>query len=219
MGTRTRKSVLLLGKGNLAIRIADWFRTSPDYNLQCAVPVVPEPNWTDSLIGWCQAHDVPHVESGHYQDVPCVQADNWSVDLAFCVFYGKIFPPWFIDKAKCFLNLHNGPLPRYRGVSPINWALKNGEDTHGVTIHKITPEIDAGPIVGQVRYSIYTDFDEVVDVYERSLEYGYVLFEQTMRLLDRITPKPQNEAEAIYYSKRDGDRLGERRGFTRLLSE
>ena len=41
----------------------------------------------------------------------------------------------FIDSCKNIINLHNSPLPKYRGVRPINWALKNGEHSHGVTIH------------------------------------------------------------------------------------
>ena len=212
------RKVILLGKGELAIRIAEWFRHDPEYRLQHVVPVIPEPDWTDSLMEWCTAQGVPCVESGHYRDIPCVRADNWCIDLAFSVFYDKIFPPWFIEKAKRFLNLHNGPLPRYRGVSPINWALKNREIMHGTTIHEIIPEIDAGPIVAQVCYNIYPEFDEVRDVYHRALEYGYTLFEQTMPILDHVTPKPQNEAKATYYSKQDGARLEDRRDFTKALS-
>ncbi|MCK4660477.1 MAG: hypothetical protein KAV82_13225 [Phycisphaerae bacterium] len=212
------KNVILLGKGKLAIRIAQWFRGSSDYTLQLVVPVMPEPHWTDSLTEWCLDWDISYVESGHYQDIPHVRTDDWSIDLVFSVFYDKILPAWFIDKAGCVLNLHNGPLPRYRGVSPINWALKNAEHMHGVTIHQITPRIDAGPIVAQIRYSIYPDFDEVIDVYNRALEYGYTLFEQTMPILDHITPRPQDDTQAIYYNQQENAHLGERRNFTRAQS-
>jgi methionyl-tRNA formyltransferase len=213
-----KKQAVVLGKGTLAIRIADWFRRSDEYELQRVVPVVPEPAWSDSMIGWCQSHDVPYVETGHYKDIPGVHDESWSVDLAFSCFCDKIIRKWFIDKAERILNLHNGPLPRYRGVSPINWALKNGERIHGATLHEITPGIDDGPIVGQITYSIYPESDEVIDVYQRSLEYGYLLFEQTIPILERITPQPQNEDEASYYSREDNERLGERRNFTRAQS-
>src|SRR5204862_5498551 len=99
--------------------------------------------------------------------------------------------------------------PKYRGVSPINSALKNGERMHGVTIHEITPGIDDGPIVAQVLFSIYPEHDEVVDVYDRALEYGWTLFEQTMPNLDRIEAEPQDEAEATYYSLTDNELLAE----------
>jgi methionyl-tRNA formyltransferase len=213
-----KRQVILLGKGDLSIRIGEWFMQSPDYHLQAVVPVIPEPTWTGSLASWARAHHLQVVESGHFRDLPGVQTEAWHVDLALSVFYDKIIREWFIQKCGRILNLHNGPLPKYRGVSPINWALKNGEVEHGVTIHEITPGIDDGPIVSQVKYSIYPDFDEVIEVYRRAQEFGWLLFQQTMPLLDRIRARPQAHDQAIYYSQKDNDRLHERRNFTRETS-
>jgi methionyl-tRNA formyltransferase len=103
-------------------------------------------------------------------------------------------------------------------MAPINWALKEGQRMHGVTIHEITPGIDDGPIVAQLTYSIYPEFDEVIDVYRRSLNYGWTLFEQTMPLLDLVEARPQDESLATYFSAGDQVRLGDRRDFTRAQS-
>ena len=46
-------------------------------------------------------------------------------------------------------NLHPGPLPRYAGLNSVSWAIYRGETRHGVTLHKLVPQIDAGPIVYQ----------------------------------------------------------------------
>lgn len=213
------QTVTVLGKGDLAIQVAEWFLKSDKYKLVSVVPVMPEPKWTASFADWARAHGVPVIESGHYRDLPNVSTPEWSVDLAVSVFYDKIIKQWFIEKCKRIINLHNGPLPRYRGVSPINWALKNGEHEHGVTIHEITPGIDDGPIISQVNYSIYPEFDEVVDVYKRALAYGWTLFQQTAPLLDQIKAREQEHEQAIYYSKHDNPRLGERSGFTREQSQ
>lgn len=211
--------VILLGKGSLAIHAAERFLDSDEYELARVVPVVPEPAWTDSLGTWAHAHDVPVIWSGHYDDIPRVHSSGWRGALLFSVFYDRILPAWLIEKCDRVLNLHNGPLPRYRGVSPINWALKNEEDMHGVTIHEITPGIDDGPIVAQVTYSIYPELDEVEDVYARALAYGAVLFDQTLPLLDGIVAREQEHAAATYYSGADNERLGERRSFTRAQSQ
>ncbi len=204
-----------MGKGILAVRIAEWFFRSDEYELVWVVPVVPEPTWTDSLLEWARSEDIPFVESGDYRDIPQLAEEAWRPDLAFSVFYDRIIQPPFISRCERILNLHNSPLPRYRGVSPINWALKNREERHGVTIHEITPGIDDGPILAQLEYSIYPDLDEVVDVYRRALVYGWTLFELTMPILERIRPRPQEEVAATYFTQADNDLLDERRGFTR----
>ena len=204
------KRTVLLGKGDLAIRVARWLLESDDHQLTCVVPVVPEPTWSGSLIDWTEGAKVPLCESGRFADVPAGE-----IDLAISVFYDRIIDGAFIRRCKQILNLHNGPLPRYRGVRPINWALKNGETMHGVTIHEITEGIDDGPIVAQLTYSIYPEFDEVKDVLDRATDYGWTLFRETMPLLDRIVATPQDESEASYYSLADNSKLGDRASFTR----
>lgn len=206
------RRAVVLGKGPLAMRVGEWFLADPGWELAAVVPVVPEPSWTDSLSEWAGEQGVPVVESGDFAELEVYP------DLAVSIFYDRILSAEFIASCGRVLNLHNGPLPRYRGVSPINWALKNGERSHGVTIHEVTPGIDEGPVVSQLTYSIYPDQDEVEDVYRRALAYGWTLFEQTMPLLDRIEPAPQDESLATYYSAADNERLGERRSFNRAVS-
>lgn len=214
-----KKKVIVLGKGELAIRIANWFFESDDYLLEFIIPVIPEPKWTLSLLEWANLKGIPIIESGRYNDIHNLKDENWRTDLAFSVFYDKIIKDWFINKCDRILNLHNGPLPKYRGVSPINWALKNEETMHGVTIHEITPGIDDGPIISQIQYSIYPEFDEVITVYKRALNYGWILFKETMPILDKIRARKQDESISTYYNKKQDIFLGERRYFTKKESE
>jgi methionyl-tRNA formyltransferase len=209
-----KKNVVVLGKGRLAIKVAQWFLRHPKYTLVAIVPVVPEPTWTSSLIKWAKKYQVDIVESGHFQDLP----QSIAIDLAVSVTYDKIIKPSFINRCKRIINIHNSPLPKYRGVSPINWALKNNETIHGVTIHEITPGIDDGPIWGQVKFSIYPETDEVQDVYHRCLAFGWTLFKEVIPLLDKLTPYSQNETEATYYDLSKNSLLAERRFFTKKLS-
>ena len=202
----------LMGKGELAIRVAEWFLASPEHSLDRVVPVRPEPVWTESLVDWSRARRVDLVESGDFREI----RSEAPLDLVLSVFYDRIVDARFIARCGRILNLHNAPLPRYRGVSPINWALANGEREHGVTIHEITEEIDAGPIVAQTRFAIDAERDEVIDVYRRALGQGWALFQETMPRLNEIRPQPQDDSEATYYTAADGERLGERRSFTRV---
>src|SRR5207249_8806322 len=93
--------------------------------------------------------------------------------------------------------------------------LKNGEPTHGVTIHEITQGIDDGPIISAVSFPINPRVDEVIDVYERSLNCGWKLFKETMPKLWEIAPRAQDASQARYYSQKDFSALGERSYFTR----
>lgn len=211
----TKREIVLLGKGTPAIQVGQWFLDSPAYSLLAVVPSMPPPTWTGSLPEWARSAGIPVVDSGRYEDLAQLRDPAWRLELAFSVFYSRIIKPEFIDRCDRILNLHNAPLPRYRGVSPINWALKNEEQVHGVTIHEITPGIDDGPIVSQATFSIDPETDEVIDVYRRCVEFGFTLFVDTMGRLDRIRPRPQDESRALYYTKRDNSRLEERRFFTR----
>jgi UDP-4-amino-4-deoxy-L-arabinose formyltransferase/UDP-glucuronic acid dehydrogenase (UDP-4-keto-hexauronic acid decarboxylating) len=51
-------------------------------------------------------------------------------------------------------NLHPGPLPDYAGLNAPSWALYHGADMHGVTLHRMEPGIDTGPIVFQQRFPV-----------------------------------------------------------------
>ena len=209
---------VVLGKGALAVRVAEWFLAAQGWRLEAVVPVVPEPSWTTALGEGAAARGVPVLASGDYADLRERPDDGMVADLAVSVFYDRILSAAFLERCGRALNIHNGPLPRYRGVSPINWALKNGEPSHGVTIHEITTGIDDGPIVSQLTYSVYPETDEVEDVYARALAYGWTLFEQTMPILERIEPRPQDESLATYHSAAENEQLGERRSFNRAVS-
>lgn len=200
-------NITVYGKGDLAIDVCSYL-LSTDNNLT-VVPVIPEPIWTSSLVDWCKEYGVTYVESGNYRNL------KTRTDLGISVFYDKIFKKDYIESCGKLINIHNGPLPEYRGMSPINWALKDKKSEHGITIHEITPGIDDGPIISQLKYNIYPEFDEVIDVYKRSLEYGRVLFENTFPILNKIKPTKQDESSVIYHDSSEHHLLGDRKNFTR----
>jgi hypothetical protein len=208
-----KMNVVLLGKGVLAGRIADWLCENEQYQLLCVVPNNPCSHWTLRLEDWAKGKNVAVIESGRAADVP-----PGPIDLAISVTYEKILQPDWIARCRKAINIHNGPLPEYRGVNPINWALKNNESEHGVTIHEITPGIDDGPILTIVRFPINPVVDEVIDVYERCINFGWKLFKELMPNLWTITPRPQDSDRAHYYSRGVFSQLGDRSFFTRVES-
>lgn len=205
--------VIVMGKGVLAEKISEWFFDSKEYNLIYLVPNNPESTWTVSLKSIADKKGISIIESGDYKDI-----NPREIDLIVSVTYEKIIKDSFIRKVNRIINIHNGPLPQYRGVNPINWALKNNERKHGVTIHDILAGIDNGPIISKVLFPVNPEVDEVIDVYERCMNFGWKLFKETIPDLWNIKPYTQDEKLANYYSKDDFSKLKERSYFTRKES-
>ena len=66
-------------------------------------------------------------------------------DLMVVIAYGHILQEELLKAPRIFaVNLHASLLPKYRGASPINYAIMNGEDKTGVTVIKMDKELDAG---------------------------------------------------------------------------
>lgn len=83
------------------------------------------------------------------------QLAAWHSDLLVVCDYGQILSPETLAAARLGgINLHGSLLPKYRGAAPINWAIHRGETETGVTVIHMTPQLDAGPCIGQTRTPI-----------------------------------------------------------------
>jgi phosphoribosylglycinamide formyltransferase-1 len=78
-----------------------------------------------------------------------VLVDEWRVDVVV-LFFRRIVGPGVCDRVAT-LNIHPSLLPAYRGFSPLRRAWEDGVHTFGATLHVATTDIDAGPILAQVR--------------------------------------------------------------------
>ena len=68
-------------------------------------------------------------------------------DLAIVVAYGQIIPKNFLTLTKKgFINIHGSVLPKYRGAAPIQRSIMNLDKDVGISIMKITEELDSGPV-------------------------------------------------------------------------
>ena len=93
--------------------------------------------------------------------------------------------------------LHPSPLPKYRGGSPIQNQIINGEKLGAVTLFRMTKELDKGDIYVQLSMSLDGSLDQVLS---RISDLG---FAATCKILDGdYTPIPQNEESASYFKRR-----------------
>jgi len=119
-------------------------------------------------------------------------------DVAVVVAYGRILPTEFLKAPRngC-INVHFSLLPRYRGASPVNWAIVNGDKETGVTTMFIEPTLDTGPILLQAKTMI-GDQETAPELMARLAETGAGLLGETLMRLSALAPLAQDDAAATF---------------------
>ncbi len=122
-------------------------------------------------------------------------------DLIVVVAYGKILRRQFLDIPKygC-VNLHSSYLPKYRGASPIHWALLNGDNETGVTTFLIDEGMDTGDIILRRRIPIEPD-DTLGTLHDKLAYQGARLLWDTIVLFEKGMPPTYKQPEdGVSYS-------------------
>lgn len=128
---------------------------------------------------------------------------KYEIDLALVVAYGKILPKKILDLPKYgFINVHFSLLPKYRGASPVETAILNGDDVTGVTIINMNEKMDEGDIIFEKEFNILEN-DQTLDVFNKALD---ITNENILNVIENIkngktNPKKQDEKDATYTKK------------------
>lgn len=101
--------------------------------------------------------------------------------------YGALVPAELLE-ARLWLNVHPSLLPRWRGAAPVERALMAGDAETGVTIHRTTAELDAGPIAAQRPFPIAPE-DDAGAVFDRAAGVALELLEDVLAE-PRFQPQP-----------------------------
>ncbi len=130
-------------------------------------------------------------------------------EAAILVAYGKIIPQSIIDIfPKGVINIHPSLLPKLRGSTPVETAILNGLEETGVTLMKVTGEMDAGPVYAQKKIGLNGD--------ETKQELAATLLNEAVSLLienleailnGHLEAKVQDETETTFtrlLAKQDG---------------
>jgi methionyl-tRNA formyltransferase len=123
-----------------------------------------------------------------------------SVDLFVVYAYGLIIPQAILDLPKYgALNIHPSLLPKYRGPTPVQAALINGDKETGITIMALDEKMDHGPILGSITLPI--------ESHHTTKNLTHELTQQAIPLLTKLIPAwiektissvPQNHSEATF---------------------
>ena len=96
------------------------------------------------------AHDFVVIQPESWDQPACDALTDLQADLAIVISYGMILPEAMlaIPRLGC-VNLHTSLLPRWRGAAPVARAIEAGDTTTGVSLMKLTPALDTGPVIAQ----------------------------------------------------------------------
>ncbi len=183
------------------------YRTNP-YKI---VGIVSQPN---RLVGrkktlsptpvsqFAKNHNIPLFTPETLNDKSTFNFSLLTFNLIIVADYGLKLPKELIELPKYgALNLHPSLLPAYRGSSPAQWAILQGEKETGVTILTISEEFDQGKILAQKKIPILlTDTQEIL--YERCFNEGAEMLTQVLPLFlkyrQNIKCKISNAKYQIY---------------------
>lgn len=224
--------ILFLGTPDFAVKALDKL-VSEGYDVVGAV-TQPDKRRNRGEISFCPVKEyavnhgikVYQYDSIRRQGVEDIKAIDPDVMIT-CAF-GQIISQEILDIPKYgVLNIHASLLPKYRGSSPIQWCLINGEKTTGVTIMKTALSVDSGDILLQKQLDILSD-ENAGELFDRLAELGGETIVEALKLIEsgNAVFTPQDESKATHYpmiSKEDGlidwnlsaeDIFNKMRGFT-----
>jgi len=150
-----------------------------------------------------QRHGIPTLKPDRIR-TPAFLAELKSVepDLLAIAAYGKILPQSILDTPRLMpINVHASLLPRHRGAAPIEGAILAGDAETGVTIIRVTAEMDAGPMILKRAIPIAPD-DTQGSLKEKLAELGAVGLLEALDLIARgVHTETQQDESAVTYTK------------------
>lgn len=150
---------------------------------------------------WAEAHQVPIIQPTSLKKDFSFPTGPW--DFFLVASYGKIIPQALLAiPAHSVLNIHPSLLPLYRGPSPLQTAILNGDRESGVTIMQVDPEMDHGPIIAQSKIALADNYD-YLSLEKKLAKLGAQLFTQIIPdwLAGKITAVQQDHDQASYTRK------------------
>ena len=147
-----------------------------------------------------EAHSIVVLQPARLSDEGMFEAiRDAKPDYIIVAAFGQILPRNILDIAPC-INLHASLLPQYRGASPVQQALLNGDEKSGVTSMLMEEGLDTGDILEMVEFVIPEEM-RLHELMQQLTDDACGLTLSTIRNFKNITPKKQNEVEATLCKK------------------
>lgn len=144
-------------------------------------------------------HDIKVVQPHDLQEI-MEDIEVLDKPVGILVSFGKFVPQNIIDLfTPGIINVHPSLLPIYRGASPIESAIFNGDKETGVSIMKLSKDMDAGPVYDQIKIQL-SGTESRLDLYEKLAKAGadHLVEILTDIVEGNLQPTPQDNTKASY---------------------
>lgn len=177
------------------------------YNVVAVVTQPEKPNGRKNQTSpspikkFAKENNLPVLEPSALKDSAFSEAfKNFNLDLCIVAAYGRIIPKQYMDLPRYgFINIHPSHLPQYRGPSPVQTAILDGQEQTGTSIMLIDDQVDHGPILNYKNYAIPdTYYYEEAKNDLAQISAGLLIDTLNDYLEGKITPQPQKHEEATY---------------------
>jgi methionyl-tRNA formyltransferase len=152
---------------------------------------------------WAREHSIPCLKPEKITEEFIEEFKQYNVDLSLVVAYGKLLPQALIDTPRLkTINIHYSLLPTYRGASPVEEALLNGDTVTGVSIQQMQLKLDSGPLLAKIEVPIEQDEGKET-LRNKLIDIGT---HELIKILPdiregKINPVEQDESQATHCSK------------------
>lgn len=149
-----------------------------------------------------EKHHIPiHYVHRGKDLLPIIQ--QYQPDLGILAAFGKLVPDAAINAIPCgIINVHPSLLPKYRGTTPIESPLLNGDPETGVSVMRLVKAMDAGPILAQATVAITPETTKQ-SLYDQLSQLGAQLISDLLgAILTKTAPETlQDDAAATFTTK------------------
>jgi len=145
-------------------------------------------------------HDIEVLQPNRLSDEGIKEAiEAAKPDFIIVAAFGQILPKSILDLAPC-INLHASLLPQYRGASPVQQSLLNGDKKTGVTSMLMEEGLDTGDMLKKIEFDIPEDM-RLHALMQQLTDDACALTLSTIRDFPNITAEKQDESEATLCKK------------------
>ena len=152
---------------------------------------------------FAEENNIPCLKPEKLDDEFTFKLSTFNFQLSIVVAYGKIMPENILSLPELgSINIHYSLLPKYRGASPVESAILNGDTETGVTIQQMEYKMDSGPVLAVEKTTINRD-EKSAELRQRLIKIGAGLLIKTLpKIIEgTLNPVSQDESTATYCTK------------------